>query len=148
MKKQKITIIIRLAIIIVVFLLTNSNLALAATETIFASVGTGPSQVIFDSVGNIYTANSGNSGKTISKVTPSGTSTVFATLPASPSALAIDSADNIYAVNGNSNLVMKINPSGIITTFATLPLGPNPMDLIFDDKGNLYVASWITGGSY
>ncbi len=118
----------------------------ANTVVTFATVGSEPNSIAFDSSGNLYVANEGSD--TISKVTPGGSVSTFSGF-CSPYALAFDSSDNLYVANSDNNEgcnnISKIIPSGTVTqTWATV--GYNDSDaLTVDSSGNLYVANEGSG---
>jgi len=74
-----------------------------------------PSALAFDSAGNLYIADEGNSN--IRKVDTSGNiSTVISGVAAT--ALGIDAAGNFYFVDGSSSTVRKALPGGGVVTIA------------------------------
>ncbi|MGN6264478.1 MAG: gliding motility-associated C-terminal domain-containing protein [Ginsengibacter sp.] len=91
-----------------------------------------PYKVVFDSKGNMYIPDEGNSR--IRKVTPAGIITTIAgdgnfgysgdggqatNAPLGYTwTIAIDNSDNIYAGDAGNYVVRKITPSGIISTYA------------------------------
>ena len=110
-----------------------------------------PGALVFDSKGNLYVADHGNS--TVRMITSSGTVSTFAgtlnsygnsgdggsaskALLAYPVSLVkFDAAGNLYIGDeGNSN-IRKVDTSGNITTVAT---GVNPQGLGIDAAGNFY----------
>jgi len=72
----------------------------------------------------------------------------------SPTGLAIDSKDNVYVADSLNHVIRVITPEGVTSTFAGIAgetggykdgsaaqaLFNEPMGLVFDDKGGLYVA--------
>lgn len=98
----------------------------------------------FDSAGNFYVANSGN---TILKFTPAGVGSVFASTGLTGvQGLACDSAGNLYAANRGNNTIQRFTPAGVGSLFARASQGnAYPSGLAFDAGGNLYVAEqWVT----
>jgi len=73
-----------------------------------------------------------------------------------PHGVAIDKTGNIYIADDGNSRVRKVNPSGIISTIAGNGIdafccdnGPatnaelfNPLDVSFDNKGNVYIADY------
>ena len=135
------------------------------------AVGAGlntPKDVAFDSLGNMYIADSQN--LRIRKVDLSGIITTFAGNgvetfggdggPATsaslnfPSGVAVDTLDNVYIADTVNNRVRKVDPFGIITTVAgdgspafagdggpaTAASLNFPRRVEFDTAGNLYIA--------
>ena len=101
-----------------------------------------PEGLVFDSVGNLYIANSGNNN--ILKVNTTNilasNVSVFASslLFNSPNDITIDAAGNFYVANFGTNTVSKIDTTGlIITTFVTGIT--NPTALAFNSIGDLFV---------
>ena len=121
--------------------ITNVPIVTASSTATFATVGTNPNALAFDSSGNLYTANYGTN--TVSKVTPGGTVTTFATVGNTPAALAFDSSGNLYVANQGNSTVSEVTLGGSVTTFATV--GNTPAALAFDSSGNLYVANFGSG---
>jgi len=140
----------------------------AATNTSLCS----PSGVAFDSVGNLYIADSAN--KLVRKVDTNGiitsvagniskaTNGVYsgdgglatnATLN-SPFGVALDNFNNLYIADSGNNRIRMVNTNGIITTVAgngtptfagdygaaTAGSLNNPMGIMVDTNGNLYIA--------
>ena len=122
-----------------------------------------PGQITYDLAGNLYLVDQGNA--ILRKITPSGAVTAVAGSllqefpPFSPTqlssilptALALDQAGNIYVAYIDST-IRKITPDGSATLLAGSPWqtgsadgpGPdarfnNPMGLVCDVAGNLYV---------
>jgi uncharacterized protein YecT (DUF1311 family)/sugar lactone lactonase YvrE len=99
-------------------------------QSTFAS-GLAPSGLAFDRSGNLFVAETHG---TILKFPPDGTKSTFAT-GSSFYGMALDGAGNVFA--GDGNTIFKFTPDGKKSTFA--PGIGNPVDLTFDDKGNLFV---------
>ena len=128
------------------------------------------SGIVFDHVGNLYIADSGN--RRVRKVTPGGIVTTFAGggtgdpgdngLATSarlqgPQGLASDSAGNIFIADFVGRRVRKVTPAGIISTFAGNGIsgysgdgGPavgaqlnGPTSLAFDGAGNLHITDGV-----
>ena len=114
-----------------------------------------PSDVAFDSSGNLYIADSGNAK--IRKVSPVGIITTFATIPpgfGSSDAVAVDPGGNVYITDSFNLRIRKITPAGIITTIAGNGTSgfsgddgaagssqvADAVDLVTDVTGNLYIA--------
>ena len=114
-----------------------------------------PAALAFDSGGNLYVADYGNS--TVRKITSSGTiSTIAGTgtwgfggdggaatkaTLASPVSLAIDSAGNIYiGDSGNAN-IRRIGTDGNIKTIAS---NVTAQSLAVDSTGNLYFVDGVS----
>ncbi|NDC47898.1 MAG: hypothetical protein EBZ61_02240 [Micrococcales bacterium] len=105
------------------------------------TVGTSPAAMAFDSVGNLYVANTADN--TVSRITKAGVVSRFATVGDNPAALAFDAAGNLYTANSDDGTVTKVTPTGVASVFATV--GDRPTALAFDSKGNLYTADSISG---
>ncbi|HLQ75712.1 MAG TPA: TonB family protein [Terriglobia bacterium] len=127
-----------------------------------------PFDIAIDAGGNLYIADSGNSG--IRKVTANGVITTVAGNgnpgfsgdggPATgaqlnnPRGIAIDAAGNLYIADTGNSRIRKIAPTGVITTISGNGLTANPGDngpaiqarlrspygLVLDKSGNLYFA--------
>lgn len=124
----------------------------------------GPAQMVEDSLGNIFVANTNN--HQIRKITPSGVISIFAGSSRgssdglstnaqfdSPYGLAIDASDNLYVADSNNHLIRKIDATANVTTFAGSSRGDtdatgnsaqfnSPQGLAIDASGNLYVADY------
>jgi hypothetical protein len=100
-----------------------SNITIGGSS-ILGVTGTDPSGIVLDSLGNVYTCNSGSDN--ITKITPSGVSSIFAsTGGVDCRGITIDSSDNLYVCNYVTNNVSKITPSGVSSIFAST--GSNPI---------------------
>ncbi len=81
----------------------------ASQSTILGTTGDGPSGIVIDTAGNIYTANGGSDN--VSKITPDGVSTILGTTGKWPGGIVIDATGSIYTTNHNSDNVSKITPT-------------------------------------
>lgn len=124
-----------------------------------------PTGLAFDSVGNLYIADSNNNS--IRKMTPDGTVTTFAGTGVagyadgsgassqfkSPNGIVVDSYDNLYVADVGNSRIRKITSSGIVSTFAGSGVagsldgtGTNakisPVGIGIDTSGNLYVSTF------
>jgi len=121
------------------------------------------SHLAFDSAGNLYIADIGNSR--IRKVSPSGTISTFAGTgisgytgdggPATsaalycPYAVAADRNGNVYIADTGNDVIRKVDSSGTITTFltdfisGTLGTSARAVALITDSSGNLYASDGL-----
>jgi trimeric autotransporter adhesin len=115
-----------------------------------------PKSVAFDSVGNLYIADSKNG--CIRKVDTAGIiSTVAIAGLYYPSAVVFDSNGNLYVANSGYHLIRKVDTAAIISTVAGrsdiftggftgdgVPAAATqlnwPYEIAFDSVGNLYIA--------
>ena len=129
----------------------------------------GPSDAVPDASGNLYIADTSNNRirrvDTTGVITTfAGTGSggysgdggqASAAQINNPLGLALDASGNLYFADAWNTAIRKIDTAGVITTFAGTPQsggysgdgGPatmaqidNPHDLVFDSKGNLYIA--------
>ncbi len=108
-----------------------------ATITL-ATTGKGPSAVVVDPYGGVYTADT--RANTVTKITPEGDAFILGTTGHLPTALALDSTGNIYTANSGDNTVTKITPGGVSTLFGAT--GNQPMGIKVDASGNVYTANY------
>jgi sugar lactone lactonase YvrE len=132
---------------------------------------TNPTGLVYDSHGNLFISDSGNS--IIRKMDTSGNVTLFAGIPGqsgttdgagtvaqfnNPAGLVVDSADNIFVADTSNNTIRKITPAGTVTTVAGtagvagISNGTGlaaqfnyPIGLTFDSHGNLFIADDANG---
>lgn len=122
-----------------------------------------PLDVVADSNGNVYIADTGNlrvrkvdAQGIISTVAGSGivqSPFIYASPPqqlpgpataysfSDPSSLAVDATGNLYVGDPQLNLVFKIDSNGIITNYGAGTGFITPSSLSFDSNGNLAIAS-------
>ena len=106
----------------------------------FASTGNTPIGIAIDSLGNVYTANSG--ANTVTKILTDGTTAQFGgTTGSFPIGIAIDSSGNVYTANYLANTVTKILPSGTTAQFGG-STGASPSGIAIDSLGNVYTANY------
>lgn len=119
---------------------SNVNTTIEATRTVFANTNLStPGGLAFDSSGNLYAANIGNS--TVSKFNSTGTyvNTISTNL-STPLFPTFDAAGNLYVSNNGDNSVSKFDSVGVYQSSITTNLS-GPAGLDFDSSGNLYVAN-------
>lgn len=111
------------------------------SRTVFATGSplNAPEEMVFDSLGNMFTTN--RNGNTVTKITPAGVKSTFASGAGSllnkPIGLAIDGSNNLYVANENGGTITKLTPAGVASTFST---GPGSYGLAADAAGNIYSA--------
>lgn len=128
-----------------------------------------PNDLVLDTAGNLYVADSGNNairkvtqGGVVSTVAGGGIGVVGSTNGATASAtfnaprgVAVDAAGNVYVADTGNHLIRKI-AAGQVTTFAgstlsgffggfangtgTASMFDSPMDVAVDGAGNVYVS--------
>ena len=126
-----------------------------------------PTGLVFDSLGNLYIADSGND--TI-RVLAGGTVTLYAGQTGTPGhaigsllqatfnapwALAVDASNNLYVADSANDLIRKITATGTVSTLsgqatvagildgpATSATFSNPQGVGVDINGNVYVADF------
>jgi len=121
-------------------------------QSIFASGLYKPSDLAFDSAGNVFFVDyeivgDGPSGEAaIYKITSSGTLTIFASRLSYLSDLVVDKAGNLFVADYDSGIIYKYKPTGLRVTFASGLYHPEGM--AFDSAGNLFVADNSIGNIY
>ena len=125
-----------------------------------------PSEMAFDSAGNLYIVDSSNNvirkvhagitttvaGNGDSGYSGDGGAATSATF-SGPTGVAVDAAGNLYIADPNNDRIRKVDVNGIITTVAGIRLGysgdggpatsallNNPGAVAVDAAGNLYIA--------
>ena len=113
-------------------------------QSIFASGLYQPSDLAFDSAGNLFVVDYMIVGPdvfgiaAIYKITASGTVTIFASGMSYASSLAIDKMGNVFVADPNRGIIYEYKPTGSRRTFATGL--QHPVGLAFNTLGNLFVA--------
>jgi len=128
----------------------GSSAAIEASATIFAdsnNVGSTflayPTQMAFDSNGNLFVANFASSS--IGKFDSSGNGSVFATGVLGALGVAVDASNNVYASQATANIITKYTSGGTGSTFAdnsSTSFLNSPRGMVFDSSGNLYVGNY------
>ncbi len=98
-----------------------------------------PYGLAVDAADNLYVSTGYGS---IYKITPTGASGNFGFVNGA-TGLALDKAGDLFVADTSGNIT-RITPAGLSTTFAT-GLGSSLIGLAFDNAGNLYAASYISG---
>jgi streptogramin lyase len=137
LKNKKIKKIFVLLFFLIVFSFFSTQKSFAFTILNFGTTGASPIQVVADSLGNIYVANSGENS--VSKITPGGVSSLFGDPVPNPWGITADINDNIYAASSGNHSVSKITPGGVTTIFA--PVLSSPRGVVVDSSGNIYTAN-------
>ena len=129
--------------------------------------------IAVDNTGNVYLSNYGSSGleQSILKVNQAGVLTTLAgagsgstdgtgtaALFGSLSGLSLDSSGNIYIADLGNNTIRKVSPEGVVTTMAgavsltgsidatgAAARFSNPVGIVADSAGNVYVADSANG---
>jgi len=123
-----------------------------------------PMGIVLDKIGNVFVTEVNN--HKIRKISPSGEVTTLAggelgfadgngvaAQFARPHGLAIDHDNNLYVADTDNNRIRKISPFGVVSTLAGSEEGfedgavkdakfNRPMDIVFDQDHNLYVAEF------
>ena len=131
-----------------------------------AATFNGPTSIAIDASDNLYVAENG--GNKIRKITSAGVVTTLAgsgvagstdgigtaaTFNA-PAGIAVDALGNVYVTESGGNKIRKITSAGVVTTIAgsgtsgaidgvgTAASFNNPLGLVVDGSGHLYVAGY------
>lgn len=95
-----------------------------------------PSQMAFDTSGNLFVCDSGNNE--IKKITPDGTTTTFySTALNNPQGIAIDINNNVFIANTGANTVLKVDSTAtLISTYIGFS---SPNGLVTNTAGIVFV---------
>ena len=121
---------------------TNGTVTTFVQDALLNSGGA----LAFDSVGNLYAANS--SSTNVVKITPAGAvsiyapSTLFGNNVHHMAGLAFDNLNNLYVSTWDDRSVLKIEPNGSSSVFYHDALAVTA-GLAFDNLGNLFVANYV-----
>jgi outer membrane protein assembly factor BamB len=113
-------------------------------QSIFASGLYKPSDVAFDTAGNLFFVDyeivSGDlrGNAAIFKITPNGALSIFASWLSYPSYLAIDKAGDLFVADYNNGIIYRYKPDGTRATFASGLY--HPVGMACDSAGNLFAA--------
>ncbi len=118
---------------------TKASPVIPRASVVLATTGDGPSAVVVDPFGGVYTADS--RANTVTKITPEGDASVLGSTGKAPTALTLDSVGNTYTANSGDNTVTKITPSGVSSLFGST--GNKPMGIKVDAAGNVYTANYL-----
>lgn len=128
---------------ILLLLSSTTSYVLAQNVTTFATVGSGPIGLAFDSSGNLFVANSGRFS--ISKITPGGIRNNSYITGLNPQFITFDSGSNMYVSDANIRSIRTYDSAGVLIN-ATFDgsLGFTPTGIKFDALGTLYVRDSTT----
>ena len=121
-------------------------------QSIFASGLYKPSDLAFDSAGNLFFVDyeivgDGLRGEAaIYKITPNGTLTIFASRLSYASSLTVDKAGNLFVADYDIGILYEYKPTGSRATFASGLY--HPVGMAVDSAGNLFVADNSIGNIY
>jgi len=115
------------------------------------SLGELPESLTADDFGNLYISVGG----TIRKLDTTGHLSTLATVPIPAGAFSagvkvgpdgyIYMASDALFSEPNAALIWRISPTGVAKVFATLPPDSFPNDMVFDERGQLYVTDSFLG---
>jgi len=118
------------------------------TQSTFTATGLNfPYGMAFDSVGNLFVANSlddAGIGGYVTEITPGG---VQSTIPSGPDpkALAFNSAGDLFETDYHSGNIYEYTPGGALSVFVTVT--PAPQALAFNTAGDLFVGTGYGNGN-
>lgn len=115
-----------------------SGRSVRGRSTTLAKTGKGPTGIVVDVFGNVYTANSGSNN--VTKISASGKSRILGRTGKKPRGIAVDPSGNVYTSNLGSNNVTKISPRGVSKVLGTT--GNKPIDIALDSSGNVYTTNY------
>jgi hypothetical protein len=123
----------------------SSNIRLLESRARSSPIPQNPSEIGFDSNGNLFAAvtNSSGSGGSVNKFNPGGAQHTFGGAPGFLSGLAVDSTGNVFVnsegPNTNStNTIFKFTAPGTRSVVGSLP--GQSFGLAFNKAGNLFAA--------
>ena len=107
------------------------------TITTFASITGGAQNMVFDTSGNLFVADSINNN--VRKITPAGAVSTFATGFTVPAGICRDSSNNLYVANAGAFTISKITTGGTVSTFLTTSF--YPVAIVLDSNSIFTVTS-------
>ena len=133
--KRPKSLVVRIFLLCILAPIWTGAVSASVISTIVGTTGDGPSAIVVNAAGNIFTANS--SADTVTKLTQSGVSTSFSSGGDQPMSIVLDSAGNIYIPHYNSDTVVKLDSNGNLLNIYSV--GETPTDIAIDSAGNIYV---------
>jgi len=104
---------------------------------------TSVSKMVLGPDGAFYEVGWHTGSPDIKKITPQGKVTTFATGLSHASDIAFSPSGELYVADPGSQRIVKVNANGTMTTLVR-GLWTDPVSIVFDKRGNLFVAgAWV-----
>ena len=97
-----------------------------------------PRGIAVDSLGNVYTANSG--ANRVTKLNAGGVETRSTVTGSAPYGIAVDAAGTVYTANYGSDTVTRITSGGVVSELGAT--GAQPAGIAVDAAGTVYTANY------